>query len=366
MSTFNDFPLLPSLKKTLKEQGFDTPTQIQGLTLPALLEGTSVVGLSETGSGKTLSYVLPVLNLLKTLENEGNAVSVPSQPRAVIMVPTRELGEQVCKVFKLFTHHTRLRVRSVLGGTNMNMAKRNVSGCFEVLVATPNRIFQMVERGMSLKDVRQIVFDEADQKLDHSFIHIANRVVRTSPPDPQMILFSATISPVVEKLINQLFSEAQIMKSSGSHRVVRTLTTKNQRIVNGDRFPVILQVLNQVEKGGVLVFTNTKAQCDKLLELLQEQGVRCAAFRGGMDRLERRENLKKFTNREIDVLISTDLASRGLDFKNITCVINYHLPKEMDNYLHRVGRTARAGEEGLVINFVTERDKPLMDRLAKS
>ena len=363
MNTFNEFSLIPSLKKTLKENGFTTPTEIQQLSLPGLLEGKSMVGLAETGSGKTFSYVLPILHKLKTLENDGDSIQVESQPRAVVIVPTRELGEQVAKVFKTFTHSTRLRVRSLLGGTTMKVAKRNISGCFEVLVSTPSRIHQLGEHGLSLRDVKIIAFDEADQLLDPSFISTANKLVDACPSHPQMILFSATISPVVQTLIENLFSGVEVVKSTGSHKVVSTLTTQNQIIKDGDRFSVICTLLRRDNEGGILLFTNTKAQCDIVLEKLTEKGFHCAAFRGGMDRKERRDNLKKFYAKEVDVLISTDLASRGLDFQNVNCVINYHLPQEMENYLHRVGRTARAGKEGLVINFVTERDKPLMDQL---
>lgn len=363
MSTFNDFTLLPSLQKTLREKGFITPTEIQNLTLPELLNGNSVVGLAETGTGKTLAYVLPILHMLKTLENEGKSVNAESRPRTIVIVPTRELGEQVSKVFKIFTHTTRLRIRSALGGTTMSMAKRNVAGCFEVLVATPNRTLQLIECGLCLNDVRLIVFDEADQMLDQSFLPTANRLVKACPPDPQMVLFSATISPVVQELMSKLFSKVQVFKSKGSHRVVSTLTTRNEIIIRGDRFPVLCDLLKNDKKGGILIFTNTRTQCDKLAAQLKESNFKCAIFRGEMDRLERRANLKKFRDGQINILISTDLASRGLDFEDVSRVINYHLPKEKDNYLHRVGRTARAGRSGLVINFVTERDKELVDRL---
>lgn len=365
MSTFNDFNLIPSLRKTLQEKGFTTPTDIQSLTLGEQLSGKSVVGLAETGSGKTLAYVLPVLNLLKTLETGGNPIKDEGCPRAVVVVPTRELGEQVAKVFKEFTHETRLRVRSVLGGTTMKLAKRNASGTFEVLVATPSRIHQLLEHGLRLNDVRFIVFDEADQMLDPGFIQKATRLVDACPPNPQMALFSATISKVVEGLIRNLFSNAQVFKTAGSHRVASTLKTQNANILNGERFPVLYNLLKKDTKGGILIFTNTKAQCDKLAALLEEKQFNCAVFRGGMDRQARKQNLKRFCDKQVDILISTDLASRGLDFKDVACVINYHLPQEMDNYLHRVGRTARAGRSGLVMNFVTERDKDLMDRLAR-
>jgi superfamily II DNA/RNA helicase len=365
MTTFHDFNLLPSLQLTLDEEGFRTPTEIQELTLPHLLSGKSAVGLSETGSGKTLAYVLPVLQQIKTLELEGDAVQEEGRPRAVVVVPTRELGEQVSKVFKTFTHTTRLRVRSVLGGTTMKMAKRTVSGSFEVLVATPSRLHQLVEHGLRLTDVRIVVFDEADQMLDPGFIDAATRLVTACPPRPQMILFSATISKVVDGLIRNLFSDVEVYKSSGSHRVASTLTTHNLKVVNGERFPLLLDWLARKNQGEILMFTNTKKQCDVLAELLEGQGIPCAVFRGGMDRQERRKNLKRFTEKDVDLLISTDLGSRGLDFDRLSCVMNYHLPQEIENYLHRVGRTARAGRGGMVVNFVTERDKPLMDKISR-
>ena len=363
MNTFDDFLLIPSLQETLRDKGFVTPTEIQNLTISELLDGHSLVGVSETGSGKTLAYVLPILHMLKTLENENLPVNAASHPRAIVIVPTRELGEQVSKVFKIFTHQTRLRVRSTLGGTTMEMAKKNISGCFEVLVATPSRALKLLNGDLRLSDVRVIVFDEADQMLDQGFLPAAKRIVKASAPNPQMVLFSATMSTVVQELMSKLFSNVQLIRSIGSHKVVPTLITNNELIFNGKRFPILENVLSKRVKGGTLIFTNTREQCDKLAAQLRANNFACAIYRGDMDKLERRSNLKQFQDGDIDLLISTDLASRGLDFANVARVINYHLPKEMDNYIHRVGRTARAGRSGLVINFVTERDKNLVDGL---
>ena len=363
MSSFDDFKLLPSLQETLREKGLVMPTEIQDLTLPKLFDGQSVVGVAETGSGKTLAYVLPILHLLKTLENDGKSITVNSQPRAIVIVPTRELGEQVSKVFKTFTHTTRLRVRSALGGTTMEVAKKNIVGSFEVLVATPGRILKLLQRGLSLNDVRVIVFDEADQMLDQGFLPTANQIVKACPPTPQMVLFSATISPFVQKLITKLFSDVQVIRSKGSHRVVPTLTTQNKLVIRGKRFPLLENLLKKGVKGGTLIFTNTREQCDKLAAQLKAKDFKGAIYRGEMDKVERRSNLKKFRDGQIDLLISTDLASRGLDLEHVGRVINYHLPKEVENYIHRVGRTARAGRPGLVVNLVTERDKQLVKKL---
>jgi superfamily II DNA/RNA helicase len=364
MTTFSSFSLLPTLQATLTEKNLVEPTEIQSRALPALLEGKSVVGVAQTGSGKTLAYALPVLHHLKTLENAGKPVAHEGRPRAIVMVPTRELGEQVSKVFKPFTHTTRLRVRTVLGGTTFEIARRNIKGAFEVLVATPGRLVKLLEMGLlDLADVRILVFDEADQMLDRGFLPDATRIVGACPPNRQLALFSATVPKTVEELIAKLFSKAMIIRSEGSHRVVATLKTVNETIENGKRFPVLEDILRKPVEGGTIIFTNTREQCDKLAAELAKIGRACVVYRGEMDKVERRRNLKEFREGKVDLLISTDLASRGLDVDHVGRVINYHLPLQMENYIHRVGRTARAGRSGLVINFVTERDDAFIAKL---
>lgn len=364
MNLFADLGLLPSLLGTLKEIKLTQLTEIQKRALPALLGGQSIVGIAETGSGKTLCYALPLLNLAKTLENTGDSVSLSARPRAAVIVPTRELGEQVSRIFKTFTHTTRVRVRTVLGGTTMEVARRNVSGPFEILVATPGRLLQLIDKNLlSLEDVRSLVFDEADQMLDQGFLSDAKRIIRECPTECQLALFSATLPQAVRGLVDEMFSQAEMIQSRGSHRTVPTLKTENRMIKDGKRFPVLEKLLNQPSKGSTVIFANTREQCDKLAQELETNGYSCVIYRGEMDKLERRRNLKNFRDGKINLLISTDLASRGIDVDHINRVINYHLPKQIENYIHRVGRTARAGREGLVINFVTERDQPLIQQL---
>jgi superfamily II DNA/RNA helicase len=364
MNSFADLALLPTLRETLVEKNLTIPTDIQAQTVPALLAGRSVVGVAETGSGKTLAYALPILHKLKTLELQGKPVTVYGEPRAIVVVPTRELGEQVAKAFKPFTHTTRLRVRSLLGGTTMEQAKRSLQGPFEVLVATPGRLIKMMEAGLvTLGDVRTLVLDEADQMLDHGFLPDVRRIVKDCPPERQLAMFSATVPPAVEKLIADLFADAEVIRSLGSHRVVPSLTTTQETVVGGKRFPLLERLLDKKVEGGTILFTNTREQCDKLAGELEEAGWPCVVYRGEMDKMERRRNLKAFREGDVALLISTDLASRGLDVEHVGRVINYHMPQQMENYLHRVGRTARAGRPGLVVNFVTERDAPLVSKL---
>ena len=364
MSLFTDFDLLPSLQATLDERGLKTPTEIQESAIPLLLEEKSVVGVSETGSGKTLAYALPILHMLKSMENRGLRINLEGMPRACVIVPTRELGEQVTRVFKPFTHTTRLRVRSILGGTTLDIAKRNISGPFEILVATPGRLVKLLDRGLiSLADVRTLVFDEADQMLDQGFLPAAKQIVAACPPVRQLALFSATVSPAVQDLMNQLFAGAEVIRSRGSHQLVPTLTTQNLTVVNGKRFPLLESLLAQPVAHGTLIFTNTREQCDRLAQELAKNGHSCAIYRGEMDKVERRRNLKSFRDGQVKLFVATDLASRGLDIEHVGRVINYHMPQQMENYVHRVGRTARAGREGLVINLITERDQTFVSQL---
>jgi ATP-dependent RNA helicase RhlE len=364
MTDFRKMPLLASLQETLREKGFERATEIQGLAIPALLEGKTLVGISETGSGKTLSYALPVLHKIKEIELDTKPVTEAAQPRAAILVPTRELGEQVLRVFKPFTHQTRLRVRALLGGTTAEVARRNVSAPFDILVATPGRLVKFMRAGqITLKEVRFLVFDEADQMLDPGFLPDSAHIVMCCSPRLQMALFTATLPSQVQKLISELFESPEVFQTQGSQKTVSTLTTKNIQVTDGDRKSALLKILNAQFEGSTILFTNTREQCDRLSLLLNELGKSHVVYRGEMDKQERRRNLKSFRDGKVEFLVSTDLASRGLDIQGVERVINYHLPQNRDNYLHRVGRTARAGKKGLVLNLVTERDRNLLNQL---
>lgn len=369
MSSFNNSSfsnLLPTLQESLQESNISEPTEIQDLAIPRILSGQSLVGIAETGTGKTLAYALPVLHLIKKLELDGNKVTRAGHPRALIIAPTRELCEQITKVLKPFTHLTRLRVRGIMGGTAMDVSKKNTTGSFEILVATPGRLAKLVEcRHLDLSDIRLLVFDEADQMLDKGFIQDARFIVNSCPKDKQMLLFSATLSPVVENLISTWFSGVEVIKSAKHKKVAPQLKTKNKTISNGKRLPALEELVNKNVKGGTLVFANTREQCDKIALELHKMNISCAVYRGEMDKQERRKNLKDFRDGKIQFLVSTDLASRGLDISHVGRVINYHMPQNLDNYVHRVGRTARAGRSGEVINFITERDEKLLDQISR-
>ncbi len=366
-TTFSDFDLLPSLQKTLKEKGLKTPTEIQNRILPLMLAGESVVGIAETGSGKTLAYGLPLLHAVKTLEHQGDHVTEVSMPRAVVMVPTRDLGEQIAKVFKTLTHDTRVRVRAALGGMPLEQARRNVSSEFEILLATPGRLVQLLKaKQIDLSEVKLLVFDEADQMMDEGFLPDSEMIAEACPDDLQLALFSATESEPVRKMMETLFKKANVIRTEGSGKIVKTLVTKNLKVLDGKRWPLLEKLLDDQIEGGTMLFTNTREQCDALAKQIADNDYPCGVYRGDMDKVIRRKTIQKFRDGQIRFLVSTDLGGRGLDIENVTRVINYHLPKEFENYLHRVGRTARAGRTGLVFNLITERDEKIMEKVRGS
>ncbi|MBX3016363.1 MAG: DEAD/DEAH box helicase [Bdellovibrionaceae bacterium] len=364
MKSFKDFGLLPTLQKSLRELRLREPTEIQTRTIPMLMSGQNVVGVAQTGSGKTFAYALPLLHQLKSLEDDGEAVTQEASPRAVVMVPTRELGEQVAKAFKTLTHDTRLRVRTALGGTSMEQARRNTSGPFEIMLATPGRLVQMIEQDMLLlDDVRHLIFDEADQMLEQGFIDDTLKIAAACGAARQMSLFSATVTDKVRKMIDDLFQGAELIQTAGAGKVVSELKTRNIKVLDGKRWPVLEKLLAERVKGSTMIFTNTREQCEKLAREMVENGYDCVVYRGEMDKNQRRLNLNQFRSGKVKYLVATDLAGRGLDIESVDRVINYHLPREMENYLHRAGRTARAGRPGMVVNLVTERDSRLMDKV---
>ena len=328
MSSFAALSLLPSLVASLTEQDLKRPTEIQQQAIPPLLAGKLVVGVAETGSGKTLAYVLPMLQRLKALETEGNAITSAGRPRGLVLVPGRELGEQVARVFKGLTHGTRLRVRTVLGGTAKEIARQSVAGKFEILVATPGRLVQLLDAGsVSINDMRFLVFDEADQMVDRSFLPVARRVVGDCPTGLQLAMFSATMPQALEVVVRDLFGEAPLrIRTKGSQRVVPTLTTDNRVVRDGRRFDVLGAVFDEHSPRGTLLFVNTREQCDTVSRWLTAEGITHATYRGQMDRKERRVNLARFRDGEVSVLLATD---RGVELPFHGLHVDVSLPPQL-------------------------------------
>lgn len=366
MPTFAEFSMQPSLARSLAEQGITEPTEIQRRTLPESLAGGSVFGVAATGTGKTLSYALPMLHLLKEEEIGTHVVDEAGRPRGLVLVPGRELGEQVGKEFKKLTHRTRLRVRLALGGSPKRVSRKAVAYPFEILVATPGRLRTLQDSGdLSIDDVAIVAFDEADQILDPGFLPAARRLLRGCRPGAQVLLFSATLPDRLHAVVEELLPEAPLLvRTEGAGKLVPTVRVDNRAIEAGDRPALLARVLAEAPTTGTLLFANTREQCDHIGTWLDTHGVAWVPYRGEMDRLERRRNLAAFREGAVHVLVTTDLGGRGLDIDRVERVINVFLPREPRNYLHRAGRTARAGRSGTVVNLVDRRDAALMETLS--
>ena len=366
MPSFDDFEMQPSLARSLAQQGLTTPTEIQARTLPESLVGGSVLGVSATGTGKTLAYTLPMLHRLKEEELRTHIVQEAGRPRGLVLVPSRELGEQVGREFKKLTHQTRLRVRLALGGTPKRVSRKAVANPFEILVATPGRLRTLEEDGeLELDDVAIVAFDEADQLLDPGFLPAARALLDGCRDDAQVLLFSATLPERLHTLVEELLPEPPLLvRTEGAGRLVPTVTVDNRPIEDGDRPDLLVRVLAEAPRTATLLFANTRDQCDAIGTWLDHHRVPHVMYRGEMDRIDRRRNLAAFRAGEVHVLVTTDLGGRGLDIERVDRVINVFLPREPRNYLHRAGRTARAGRTGTVVNLVDARDEALMKTLS--
>jgi ATP-dependent RNA helicase RhlE len=361
---FKKLNLLDTLISSLSDQSLTHPTEIQKEVIPKIINLESVVGVSNTGSGKTLAYALPILHVLKSQENKRGPVQTPAQPRALIMVPTRELGDQVAKVFKTLTHETRLRVRVALGGMTFADSRKNVAAPFEILIATSDRLVELLKgEYIDLSNILFLVFDEADQMLDQGFLANSQFIRKACPESICMGLFTATLTTPIKSLLEETFQAVPIVDRTSGRKNSDRLVTKNLTIKNGQRFPILEKLLSEDKKIGTLIFTNTREQCDDLARLISEKGFTCGVYRGDMEAPLRKKTLSQFRQGKILNLVCTDLAARGLDIPQVERVINYHLPRQMNNYIHRAGRTARGLQKGLVINLMTERDEKLRAEL---
>jgi superfamily II DNA/RNA helicase len=356
MASFDDPSLRSSLRQTLQELGLTEPTEVQQLALPALLDGASAVVVAPTGSGKTLAYGLPLLQRVKQLEEDEGVVPRAGSPRGLVMVPGRELGEQVARELKRFTHQTRLRVRTVLGGVPLRKARSQVEGGVEVLVATPGRLGQLLDGGhVHLDALRMLVFDEVDELLEGGGADVVRRI--PSDGTVQRVAVSATLSRRVQERVEALFDAAPTwLEASGVGELVPTLRVVRRPVGPQGRLATLKEVLDDDPVAPTLLFVNTRDQVDEVAAFLEGQGYAFVTYRGELDRTARRVQLRRFLQGEVGLLLATDLGARGLDLPDVERVINVFLPRERERYLHRAGRTARAGEDGLLVDLVADRD----------
>ncbi|MBF0192978.1 MAG: DEAD/DEAH box helicase [Magnetococcales bacterium] len=348
MSEFSDLPLIPALHNTLNKIGYTKPTPIQSQAIPPLLEGADLLGIAQTGTGKTAAFALPIIN---SLSHRKKRVG-PRRTRALILTPTRELASQIDASFAELGRGIRLNRCVVFGGVSQNPQVRTISRGVDILVATPGRLLDLMNQGyVRLDELETFVLDEADRMLDMGFITDIQKIIKTLPRNRQTLLFSATMPANIEELA------AGLLKNPVKVEVTPQATTVDkikQSIIYVDKSNKRALLQHLIENNNIqraLVFTRTKHAANKVAEELDKKGIKTTAIHGNKSQGAREKALLQFRKGLVRVLVATDIAARGIDVKGITHVINFDLPNEPENYVHRIGRTARAGLEGMAISF---------------
>ncbi|WP_334144898.1 DEAD/DEAH box helicase [Rhabdothermincola sp.] len=343
MKTFDALGVSPDLTATLRERGIEQPFPIQELTIPDALAGRDVCGKAKTGSGKTLAFGLPILERVTRSE--------PGRPRALVLVPTRELAGQVRDELAPLAARRELRVEAIYGGARMEQQARALTGRVDVVVATPGRMIDFIGRKqVRLDDVAHVVIDEADRMADMGFLPQVEWILRHIPGDHQTLLFSATLDGVVDTLI-QRYQRAPAMHEVASAQVtVEEMEHRFLLVHELDKVKVAAAIAAGATR--TIMFVNTKRAADRLARSLSAEGVRARAIHGDLRQRERERALGDFADGKLPVLVATDVAARGIHVDEVDVVVHYDPPEEHKTYLHRSGRTARAGESGVVVTLV--------------
>ena len=351
--TFAEFGLHPQLLQSIVDTGYTTPTPIQAQALPAVMTGRDVMGAAQTGTGKTAAFTLPILHRLMPLAN--TSASPARHPvRALILAPTRELADQVYESVKRYSKHTPLRSAVVFGGVDIGPQKDALRRGCEVLVATPGRLLDHVEqKTVNLSQVGILVLDEADRMLDMGFLPDLDRIVRLLPKQRQGLLFSATFSNEIRKLGRSYLNQPVEIEVAARNATADTVTQIAYEMTSDAKRAAVVHLVKSRGLKQVIVFSNTKIGTSRLARELERDGVRAESIHGDKSQVDRMKALEAFKSGELEVLVATDVAARGLDVAGVPCVINYDLPHNAEDYVHRIGRTGRAGASGEAIALFT-------------
>ena len=362
LTAFLELGLAESITRALIEERYETPTPIQAQTIPHVLAGRDVVGIAQTGTGKTAAFALPILNHLATHPRRPERKSC----RILVLSPTRELSGQIMDSFRTYGRHQKVTVSLAIGGVPLGRQVRALSNGCDVLVATPGRLLDLVNsRALTLDKVEILVLDEADRMLDMGFIHDIRRIVALLPAERQTLFFSATMARETEDLGRMMLRDparvAVTPQASTAERV-------SQRVVHIDKSGksgLLAELLRNEPIDRAIVFTRTKHGADRVVRQLGQQGLAAEAIHGNKSQGQRERALAAFRNGKIKTLIATDIAARGIDVDGITHVINFDLPNVPESYVHRIGRTARAGAEGVAISFCDREERAYLRDIEK-
>lgn len=369
---FLDADLHPGLEAFFKEKGLKTATLVQKRVIPEILNRKSLIVLSETGSGKTLSYALPIASKIKQKEDAGQKNTMKGAPYALIVAPTRELSNQIHDVFKSISHHLRMRVRNITGGDTSAKMKSVASDSYEILIATPSRVKSALQKKeLNLNQLRYVIFDEADQLFDMGFKRDLDFMIEYF--DFNLVQFgfiTATLPQTVEDYILEKFIDVDFTKiaSEVSHAPQSKIDTYNVKVTPEEKNTIVKMFLEKQAQGRGIIFTNQKNQAEEVHKYLSEKmpKLKTKLLHGDLEIKEREAAIRQFVDKKAQVLIATDIAARGIDIQDLVWVLNYGLPKTGIYYLHRCGRVARGGKRGIVYNLVAGHDAKTIKEINES
>ncbi|NTU67153.1 MAG: DEAD/DEAH box helicase [Candidatus Moranbacteria bacterium] len=340
---FNDFNIKDVIKRTIASRGYIDPTPIQDQIIPEILAGRDVIGLADTGTGKTAAFLIPIIN--KILEN--------GRAKAIIITPTRELATQIQDEFVELARGLNIYSISLVGGVNIQRQINQLRSRHNVIIGTPGRLKDLISRkALNLSDFGNVVLDEADRMLDMGFINDVKALLSMLSKNRQTMLFSATLSPEIKNLVNTFLTDP-VNVSIKSRETSKNVDQDVVRIAHGeDKIEVLHDLLSQVDFQKVIIFTRTKHGAEKLSKKLVEKGFKSESIHGNKTQVKRQKALDMFKDDYIEILVATDVAARGIDVPNVSHVINFDVPATYDDYIHRIGRTGRANNKGIALTFI--------------
>jgi ATP-dependent RNA helicase RhlE len=357
---FASLGLMPELTRALAERGYSEPTPVQTRVIPEILAGRDILAGAQTGTGKTAGFTLPILQLLH------GAAHPPKAPRALVLVPTRELAAQVNESVRAYGKHLRLRTQVIFGGVGINPQIDGLRRGTDILVATPGRLLDHAQqRTVDLSHVQILVLDEADRMLDMGFIADIRRVIKLLPPRRQNLLFSATYSDDIRRLAQNLLHQPVEIEVARRNAAVDTVEQRAYMVPKDQKRALLSHLIQDGDWSQVLVFTRTKHGANRLTKQLQDDGIQAAAIHGNKSQSARTQALAGFKNYDVRALVATEVASRGLDIKELPHVVNYELPNVPEDYVHRIGRTGRAGATGIAVSLVAQDEIGLLKDIEK-
>lgn len=356
MNNFSSFLLSPVITQNLNDLGYESATQIQLEAIGHILEGRDVLGISQTGTGKTAAFCLPILQAL--LAHQSKAI------RAIVIAPTRELVSQIHESFEKYGKGTGIRIASIYGGVDQKIQIASLKLGADIVVATPGRLLDLMHQGhIRLGKVEIFVLDEADRMLDMGFSLEIDEIIEALPLKKQALFFSATMMGNVSKLANKILSNPVKIEVSPQSSVSLSIKQKVIFCKREEKFQLLRQTIKDAGTSLILVFTKTKNSADRIKEYLRSHRMACALFHGDRSQEDRERAIHHFKSGSIKILIATDIASRGIDVEDVGLVINFELPLGAENYVHRVGRTARAGKKGIAVTFCDDSEKSILERI---